>query len=55
MLGGHLCDIIVLNVRAPTEGKIDNMKGSLYEELERVCDKFHKYHTKIFFGNCMPN
>jgi hypothetical protein len=35
-------DIIVLNVHAPTEDKIDDMKDSFYEELERVFDKFPK-------------
>jgi hypothetical protein len=35
----HRCDIIVLNVHAPTENKIDDMKDSFYEELEHV---FHK-------------
>jgi hypothetical protein len=34
--------IIVLNVHAPTEDKIDDVKGSFYEELERVFDKFTK-------------
>jgi hypothetical protein len=31
------CNIIV---HAPTEDKIDDMKGSFYYELERVFDKF---------------
>jgi hypothetical protein len=31
-----VCDIIVLNVYAPTENKIDDMKGSFSDELERV-------------------
>jgi hypothetical protein len=44
---GHWCHIIVLNVHAPTEDKTDDVKGSFYEELERVFDKFPKYHTKI--------
>jgi hypothetical protein len=47
------CHIIVLNVHAPTEDKIDDMKDSLDEELQRVCDSFHKFHTKIlsvYFG-----
>jgi hypothetical protein len=33
------CDIIVLNVHAPTEGKDDNIKDSFYEELEQVFDQ----------------
>jgi hypothetical protein len=44
---GRWCDIIVLNVHAPTENKIDDMKDSFYDELERVFDKFWKYHMKI--------
>jgi exonuclease III len=43
--------IIVLNVHAPTEDKTDDMKDSFYEELERVVDKFHKYHMKILLGD----
>jgi hypothetical protein len=39
--------IIVLNVHAPTEDKIDDVKDSFYEELERIFDKFPKYHMKI--------
>jgi hypothetical protein len=40
--------IIVLNVHAPTGDKIDDMKGSSYEELEHIFDKFLKYRTKIW-------
>jgi hypothetical protein len=29
------------------EDKIDDVKDSFYEELERIFDKFHKYHTGI--------
>jgi hypothetical protein len=41
-LRGRWCDIIVLNVHAPEEEKIDDMKESFYEELQRVFDKFSK-------------
>jgi hypothetical protein len=41
ILRGRWCHIIVLNVHAPTEDKT-NVKGSFYEELERVFDKFLK-------------
>jgi hypothetical protein len=27
------------------------VKGSFYKELERVFDKFPKYHTKILLGD----
>jgi hypothetical protein len=47
ILRGRWCHIIVLNVHAPTEDKTDDLKDSFYEELERVFDKFPKYHTKI--------
>jgi hypothetical protein len=30
-----------------TKYKTDEVKGSFYEELERVFDKFPKYHIKI--------
>jgi hypothetical protein len=47
ILRGHWCDIIVLNVHAPMEDKIDDMKDSFYEELDHVFDKFPKYRVKI--------
>jgi hypothetical protein len=43
---GRWCDIIVLNVHAPTEDKIDDIKDRFYEQ-EHVSDKFPKYHMKI--------
>jgi hypothetical protein len=51
ILRGRWCHIIVLNVHAPTEDKTDDMKDSFYEELERVFDKFPKYHMKILLGD----
>jgi hypothetical protein len=47
ILRGRWCHIIVLNVHTPTEDKSDDVKDSFYEELERLFDKFPKYHTKI--------
>jgi hypothetical protein len=44
---GRWCDIIVLNVHAPTEDKTDNMKNSFYEETERAFDKLPKYDMKM--------
>jgi hypothetical protein len=44
------CDI-VLNVHAPTEDKIDDMKDRFYQKLECVFDKFPKYHRKILLGD----
>jgi hypothetical protein len=37
-LKGRWCDIIVLNVQAPTEDKDDDKKDSFYEELEQAFD-----------------
>jgi exonuclease III len=50
-LKGHWCDIIVLNVHAPTEDKDDDIKDSFYEELEQVFDQITRYHTKILLGD----
>jgi hypothetical protein len=44
---GHWCHIIVLDVHSATEDKTDYVKDSFYEEMERVFDKFSKYHMKI--------
>jgi hypothetical protein len=51
ILRGRWCHIIVLNVHASTEDKTDDVKDSFYEELERVSDKFLKYHMKILLGD----
>jgi hypothetical protein len=45
------CDIIVLNIHAPTEDEIGEVKDTFCEELERVFDNFPKYHIKIVLGN----
>jgi hypothetical protein len=47
ILRGRWCDIIVTNVHAPTEDKIDYIRDRFYEELEHVLDRFPKYHMKI--------
>jgi len=41
-LGDHWCDIIALNVHAPTENKVMIQKDSHSEELECVFDHFPK-------------
>jgi hydroxypyruvate isomerase len=51
ILRGPKYDIIVLNVHAATEDKIDEMKDRLYQKLEHVFDKFPKHHTKILLEN----
>jgi hypothetical protein len=55
ILRGRWCDIIVLIVHAPTEDKIYDMKDSFYEILERVFDKFPKYHKKMLLGDFQTN
>jgi hypothetical protein len=48
---GRWCHIIVMNVHAPTQDKTDNVKDSLYKDLERVFDTFPKYHMKNLLGD----
>jgi len=43
------CDI-VLNAHAPTDDKSDDIKNSVYEELEHIFDQFPKYHTNWWSG-----
>jgi hypothetical protein len=35
------------SVTFASEDKTAEVKDSIYEELERIFDKFHKYHMKI--------
>ena len=51
VLRGRWCNIIVLNVHAPSEDKSDDTKDSFYEELEQVFDHFPRYHMKILLGD----
>jgi hypothetical protein len=51
ILRGRWCHVIVLNVHAPTEDKTDDVKGSFYEDLEHVFNKFPKYLMKILLGD----
>ena len=51
VLRGRWCNIIVLNVHAPSEEKSDDSKDSFYEELEQVFDHFPKYLMKILLGD----
>jgi hypothetical protein len=51
ILRGRWCHIIVLYVHAQTEDNTDDVKDSFYEQLERVFDKFPKYHMKILLGD----
>jgi hypothetical protein len=51
ILRGCWCDIIILNVHAPTDNKIDDMKDRFHEGLEYVFDKFPKYYINILLGD----
>jgi exonuclease III len=51
ILKGRWCDIIVLNVHAPTEDKDDDIKDSFYEELKQVLYQFPRYHMQILLGD----
>jgi exonuclease III len=51
LLRGRWCDILVLNVHAPTECKTDDIKDRFYEKLEQVFDKFRKHPMKILLGD----
>jgi hypothetical protein len=44
ILTGRWCNIIMLNVHAQTEYKIDDIKDRFYEELEQIYDTFPRYH-----------
>ena len=54
VLRGRWCNIIVLNVHAPSEDKSDDSKYSFYEELEQVFDHFPRY-MKILLGDLNAN
>jgi hypothetical protein len=43
VLRGHWCNIIVMNVHAPSEEKSGDPKEYLYEEVEQVFYHFPKY------------
>ena len=50
VLRGRWCNIIVMNVHAPSE-KSDDSKESFYEILEQVFDHFSKYNMKFLLGD----
>jgi hypothetical protein len=51
ILRGRWCNIIVLNVHAPTDDEIDDIKDRFYEEVEQVFDELPRYHMKIVLGD----
>ena len=50
VLRGRWCNIILLNVHAPSEMKNDYSKDRFYEELEQVFHHFLKYRKNILLG-----
>ena len=51
VMRGRWCNIIVVNVHAPSEEKSVESKDRLHEELEQVFYNFPKYHMKILLGD----
>jgi exonuclease III len=51
ILRGRWCNIIVLNVHAPCEDKVDDVKTSFCVEQGRVFVQFPRYDMKIIFGD----
>jgi hypothetical protein len=47
ILRGRCLHIIVLNIHVSTDDKIYDVKDSFYEQLERIFDKFLKYHMNM--------
>jgi hypothetical protein len=47
ILKGRWCHVIVLNIHASTEDKIDYVKDSFYDKLEHVFGEYLKYYMKI--------
>jgi len=51
VLRGCWCNVIVLNVHAPSEEKSNDSKDSFYDELEQDFDNFPTYHMEILLGD----
>jgi endonuclease/exonuclease/phosphatase family metal-dependent hydrolase len=51
VLRGRWCNVIILDVHAPSEEKSDYSKDNIYEELEWVSFQLPKYHMKILLGD----
>jgi len=51
VLRSRWCNIVVFNVRAPSDEKTDDLNDSFYEELEQVFDNFPTNHVKIPIGD----
>jgi hypothetical protein len=50
-LRGRWCNITVLNVHAPCEGKSDDLNDRFCEEVGRVFDQFPRYDMKVLLGD----
>jgi len=48
------CNILVLNVLAPSEEKSDDSEDIICKELERVFIHFPKHYIKILLGDFNP-
>jgi hypothetical protein len=55
VLRGRWCNVTVLNAYAPTEEKSDDLRDSVYEELEQVFDYFPKHHMTNLLGDFNAN
>ena len=51
VMRGRWCNIIVVNVHAPSEEKSVESKDGFYEELKQGFYHFPKYHMKILIGD----
>ena len=51
MAKGSWCDIIVVNVHAPSEEKDDDIKYRFYEEIELLSDQLPVYHMTILLSD----
>ena len=52
VLRGRWCNIIVLNMHAPSQEKSDDSKDNFNDELEQFFCHFPKYCMKILLGDC---
>ena len=55
VIRGRRCNITVLNVRVPSEEKIDYSKDNFYEELKQVFDHFLSTIRKFCWEIVMQN
>ena len=46
-----MCDIVVVNVHAPSEDKGNHIENIFYEEIERLFDQLPVYNMEILLGN----